>query len=866
MEAIQYVGEHLWAGKLGNAFIVLSFIAALTATVFYYLSTKDKSYYKAARASFLTHSFSVFGIAGTLFFMLFNHYFEYQYVWQHSNSSMDMKYILSCFWEGQEGSFLLWTFWNVILGLFLKSRLDDIWEAPVMAVFSLVQVFLASMILGIYIGDYKIGSNPFLLLREHSEFSNAVFLQNANYLAKLDGRGLNPLLMNYWMTIHPPTLFLGFSSTLLPFAFAIAALWNKKVNEWQTVALPYTFFGVLVLGVGILMGGAWAYEALSFGGFWAWDPVENSSLVPWLVLVAAAHTMLINKYKGGSVFTTHILAIAGFLLVLYSTFLTRSGILGNASVHAFTDLGMQGQLVIYVLTFVFISVALLIDNALIKTSYIIGSLLLLFFAIVFSLKRYALFVWIPVSFMLTVFSYTKYFPKEKEEEDLYSREFWLFLGSLVLLLSALVITYFTSLPVINKLFDLKQAPLKVEDYNLWMVPFCILLLLLMAGAQFLKYKKTDPGVFYKKLMGSFLAASVLGLVCGIPLYFIRDFGNADSTVQKWNLISYTLLLITGFFSVFSNGAYWLSVLKGKVLKSGASVAHIGFALIMVGALISTSKKITLSKNAGSKKVESLGKDFDGQKSILLTQGDTLPMGPYLVSYREKVREGIDVFFKVDYFKLNKDNKPELDFTLMPRIQDNPIMRSKAPDPDTRHYFDKDIYTHVTYAVLSEPVKKDKKENAYTEPKNYIGHVGDTIFASNALVIIDSIRTNISKEAYSKNDSLLIVTAVLRCVTSQNKTSFVYPDYVIKNSTVFPKEAINEELGLKFAFWKINPDEGTVEITMSEHVSNTKDFIVMEAHLFPYINILWIGCLLMAIGTLIAIIERVRRNRHKLKAV
>ena len=142
-----------------------------------------------------------------------------------------------------------------------------------MTIFALVQVFLASMLLGIYLFDFKIGSNPFLLLREHAEFSNLPFIQNANYLAKLNGRGLNPLLMNYWMTIHPPTLFLGFASTLIPFSFSIAALWNKQYTKWQVVALPWTYFGILILGVGVLMGGAWAYEALSFGGFWAWDPV-----------------------------------------------------------------------------------------------------------------------------------------------------------------------------------------------------------------------------------------------------------------------------------------------------------------------------------------------------------------------------------------------------------------------------------------------------------------------------------------------------------------------------------------------------------------------------------------------------------------
>src|SRR5688572_5716696 len=173
METIEYVGEHLWAGNLGNACVMLSFVAALLSVAAFYLSTRNKDFLRLARIAFNVHGLAVLGIAGTLFFMLFNHFFEYQYVWQHSNTEMSMKYILSCFWEGQEGSFLLWTFWNVVLGVILQRQLrSSEWEAPVMAVFLLVQVFLASMILGIYIGEYRIGSNPFLLLREHPEFSN----------------------------------------------------------------------------------------------------------------------------------------------------------------------------------------------------------------------------------------------------------------------------------------------------------------------------------------------------------------------------------------------------------------------------------------------------------------------------------------------------------------------------------------------------------------------------------------------------------------------------------------------------------------------------------------------------------------------
>lgn len=858
MKEIEYIGERLWAGNLGNGFVVLSFVAALLAFFSFYLSNKEKTFLSLARFAFNLHSFAVLGIIGTLFYMLFNHFFEYQYVWQHSNTDMNMKYILSCFWEGQEGSFLLWTFWNVVLGLILKRQLKNgEWEVPVMTVFALVQVFLSSMILGVIIFGHKFGSNPFLLLREHAEYMNLPWLQNPNYIVNTakTAKGLNPLLMNYWMTIHPPTLFLGFASTLVPFAFSIAALWNKQYTKWQTVALPWTYFGILVLGVGVLMGGAWAYEALSFGGFWAWDPVENASLVPWLVLVAAGHTMIINKNRGGSLFTTHFLTIASFLLVLYSTFLTRSGVLGNASVHAFTDLGMTGQLVLYVLTFIFISVALLIRDELFKVTYVVLSLLMLVFSIVYGYKKLILMIWLPGSAIITGISYYLYFPKEKDEEDLFSREFWMFLGSLVLILASLIITYFTSIPVINKLFGSEYAPPKVPVYNVWMIPFSIVTMILIAAAQFLKYKKSDGKKFLMRVSYSFLLSLIFGAACSIPLYFLKDFANANGE-ERWNLISYALLLTTGLFAAIANADYFIVVLKGKVSKSGAAIAHIGFALLMIGALISTSNKIVLSKNTAQRKVSGLGADFDEKKSLVLTQGDTLEMGPYLVTYTGKRREGINVYFDVDYLRLNKDNKPEYDFTLVPHVQDNPRM-GRSPEPATKHYLNRDVYTHVTYADLNVDTTKHNK-NAFGTAKNYVGHVGDTIFSSNAIIVIDSLRSNLSQTEYEKNDSVLEVTAVLRCIDIKSNQFFAYPKFIIQNNVIIPKEDLVESLGLKLVFWKINPNDGTIEITMSERVSNEKDFIVMEAYVFPFINVLWLGCLIMAIGTVIAIIERTRK--------
>jgi cytochrome c-type biogenesis protein CcmF len=433
----------------------------------------------------------------------------------------------------------------------------------------------------------------------------------------------------------------------------------------------------------------------------------------------------------------------------------------------------------------------------------------------------------------------------------------------VFLLSALVITYFTSIPVMNKLFqgwlyESEKAGIKVADYNMWQTPFAIVALLLVAVTQFFKYKETDPKQFLKHISLAGILAIIFGASAVIPLYFLKDY-SAASSVDKWNLISYALLFISALFAVFCNLAYWMRILKGKIRHAGASIAHIGFALILLGALISTSKKQTISQNTSQKNVASLGENFSANKSLVLTKGDTLPMGNYLVTYTGKERKGIDVFFHMDYFKKDKDGKLVKAFHLSPMVQDNPRM-GQASNPDTKHFIGSDIYTHITYADLSD--NKEVKADAYKEPTNFIGHMRDTIFADNAIILIDSITTNLTEEQYSQNDSLLVVTAVLKATDINSNVYRATPKYILKNNMVLPDEFELNELGLKFIFWKINPNEGSIEIQMSEKVNNTKEFVVLEAYMFPFINVLWIGCIVMVIGTIVAILERRRANKLK----
>ena len=224
-----YIGEHLLPGQLGHFFITLSLVASAIATFAFYKSTKAKSeidatsWKKLARYAFLTDVLSVFSIFAILFYIIHSHYFEYKYAWQHTSLALEVKYMLASFWEGQEGSFLLWTFWHCILGLILMKRSKE-WEAPVMTVLSFAQFCLATMIAGIYIFGWKMGSNPFILLRDSGVLDNAPALHmnfdvnqalKPDYLASItDGNDLNPLLQNYWMVILPPVLFLGFASSI----------------------------------------------------------------------------------------------------------------------------------------------------------------------------------------------------------------------------------------------------------------------------------------------------------------------------------------------------------------------------------------------------------------------------------------------------------------------------------------------------------------------------------------------------------------------------------------------------------------------------------------------------------------------------
>lgn len=819
---MDYIGEHLLPGQLGHFFIVLSLVASLIATFSYFKSAQSKNeedsayWKKLARFAFLAEIISVIAIFGILFYIISNHLFEYKYAWQHSSRSLEVKYLLACFWEGQEGSFLLWSFWHCVLGALL-IKTSKKWEAPVMTVVSLAQFCLATMLAGIYIFGWKMGSNPFILLRDSGVLDNAPALHisgditqalRPDYMFSIkDGNDLNPLLQNYWMVIHPPVLFLGFASTIVPFAFAIAGLWKRKFGEWTKPGLPWALFSAAVLGVGIMMGAMWAYESLTFGGYWAWDPVENASLVPWLVLISGIHTILIYKHTGHSLRAAHFFFILVFGFILYSTFLTRTGILGETSVHAFT--GEGSNLFIHLLA----TMALALIPA---------------FVLFFS--RY------------------REIPSIQKEENVSSREFWMFIGSLVFFLSALVIIGITSLPVYNKILGTKIAPPeKIEfTYNQIHVFIAIIIAILTAVTQYLKYKSTSTNYFLKKIVIPTIIAAVIATL-------ILTFGNVNYQKETYGFMAAIWIAVAcSVFTVVANAAYiWLG-LKGKLKLSGGSISHFGFGLVLLGILISSSKKEVLSNNINGIPAP-LGDNENPRENLTLVKGLTVDMGKYSLTYEgdsSHPKKQLS-FYKVRFKR--KEGKEE--FVLTP----NSFVNYKGNEglmsnPDSRHYWNHDVFTYIT--SISNPVKKE-------DTTSFTPHSmkpGDSVFYSSGYIILQEVKKatdSLPEELFGKNGSLN--EARLKVYSKTGTTYTKAPKLAIAKSGEL---AIADTLlaeNLVFQLQKVNPDNSII-LGVKESGA-VMDYITIKAYKFPFINLLWGGVLITAIGIIISMVRRIQLNRN-----
>lgn len=841
---------HYFIGDLGHLFVITSFISALACGFIYYKATtsadlqKKRGWLLNGKVAFYVHALSVLGICVTLFTIIANHYFEYHYAYSYSDTKLPSYYLVSTFWNGQEGSFLLWMFWHAVLGI-VVIHTNKFWEAPVMTVFALVQAFLASMILGVVIPgiDFKIGSSPFILLRDAMQDA-PIFLSQPDFIPK-EGNGLNPLLQNYWMVIHPPTLFLGFAATLVPFSFCMAGLWLKKYKEWVRPALPWALFGGAVLGLGILMGGYWAYETLNFGGYWNWDPVENAVYIPWLILVAAIHTMISYKNSETALKVSMILVIAVFILILYSTFLTRSGVLGDSSVHSFTDLGLSGQLLIYLLFF-------------------------MFGAIILCMIRW------------------REIPTTDKEASTYSREFWIFIGVTVLCLMGFQVLIPTSIPVWNQMLGLVGIESNIAPpadqvifYSKFQLWFAVAVGLLSAVGQFFWWKKIDKKVLYNEL---FIPVVITVLVTAVVMnaFPVYDF-------------AYVMLLLAGFFTVFANGKILFSLIKTSPGLSGGAIAHVGMGLMLIGIMFSAGySKVVSLNNTGMLISRSLSDDYN-REHLLLFVNEPRTMAGYKIEYRGERLEprgkfgyinpndvdftddpytviakndieynGKKLYAANDTIRIYPENTYyELELTdangkvhkLFPRVQDNPTM-GLAPSPDIKRDFTKDLYAHVDKRSTREEIE-------WSEPEEFKVKRNQQFFANDYVTTLESVERIFTVGGVALDSADIAVKATIR-VKGEQQDYFANPVFIIRNRMVGRIPAEIRDLGIQFTLFNIHPetDEFTVVVNTRQ-----KDWIVLRALEKPFINILWLGTVVVMAGFSMAMVRRFREfNKMKAKGL
>jgi cytochrome c-type biogenesis protein CcmF len=810
-----FENEHLLPGQVGHFFVLLAFVASIVSAISYFTASKiqveneKQSWIRFARGAFFAEVFSLLAVFFCIFYICSHHYYEYLYAYKHASKELEPKYLLACIWEGQEGSFLLWALWHCGLGTVLiftaKKR-----EAAVMTIINTAQFFLILMLLGLYILNVRIGSSPFVLTR--NELAGPIFSQ-PDYLTFIkDGIGLNPLLRNYWMVIHPPILFLGFASTVVPIAFAYSSLVSKDWGGWVKAALPWTLFSACVLGTGIMMGGKWAYESLSFGGYWAWDPVENAAFVPWLILVSGLHCMAIFNSTKNALRASYLFIILTYLFVLYSTFLTRTGILGDTSVHSFTEAGTAMNVLIGI---------------------------------------YVIAISLPVFYLF--FKNYKSIPSIQKEEDMSSREFWMFIGALILFLSALFVISITSLPVYNKIFGTNLADPQDREfaYNKVLVLVAVIVGLLTGVSQYLRYKNTDKKYLIKKI------AWPMGIaVIGTGLLMI--FYPVDYTQKGPGfLVAVNLALFASIFSVLANAFYLKSVLKWNLKAGGAAIAHLGFALMIGGMLISSGNKKVISDNSKTGLFIPFAKDPTGRgtenplENLTLLKEVPTRMGKYTVTYikdsasNEKDR----TFYNLHFQKIDSlSGHVEEDFVLSPdayRMKDNNL----TSNPGTKHYLTHDIFTYIS--TISVP--DASKDTATFKPHNLA--IGDSVFYSKGYYILNGIQKNPDNERFHFSPADTALVADITVYGQDGTTHKAYPALVIQNQEL---NFINDTVFAQNLYLNFSGIDANKKFKInSKETDKLTEFITLKAYYFPYINLVWLGLVIMSCGFIVSLVSRVR---------
>ncbi len=489
----------------------------------------------------------------TLIFLFINDDFSVNYVWAHSAKAQPFIYKISAAWGGQSGSLLMWVWmlstYGAAIALTGRRAIPHILPTA-LAINNVTVAFFLSLI--------AFNENPFRLVET---------------AVPVDGRGLNPLLQNYWMQIHPPTLYAGYVGCAVPFALAMAALLHGRFDkEWLAFIRRWTLFPWMVLTVGIVMGGAWAYETLGWGGYWAWDPVENASLMPWLTATAFLHSIIIQARRGMLKNWNMVLVTLTFLLSVFGTYLTRSGVVSSVHSFAESDIG------VYFLGF-------------------LGAVLILSFGLI---------VW-----------RRDLVSSPNEIESPLSREGAFLLNNWILLGAAFAVLWGTVYPALSEAIGNQKVSVGASYFNSVMVPLGLVLLALTGVGPLMAWRRTSP----RAMLKIFAWPLALALIASPGLWALAQWQTGAAT-SFCLAVFVTAAIVSEFVRgtrARSNmtgegaGESFLNLIAKNKGRYGGYMVHLGIVMMFVGF-------------AGS-----FGNIVKGP--ILLKPGETMQVGEYTLVYK-----------------------------------------------------------------------------------------------------------------------------------------------------------------------------------------------------------------------------------------
>lgn len=457
-----------------------------------------------------------------------------QYVWQYSNRDMPWIYKITAIWGGMDGSMLLWCFLVALFAACVALRSLVYPRALVAWLFSFLSsstLFFTSITLFL--------TNPFRYLKSP--------------VAMPDGNGLNPLLQNEYMAIHPPMLYLGFTGLAVPYAFCMAALASGQMsNDWIRLTRRWTLIGWTFLTAGIVLGGHWAYLELGWGGFWAWDPVENASFLPWLTATAFLHSVMVQERKGMLKIWNVFLIVLTYALTVFGTFLTRSGIV--QSVHAFASTDIGWTFLVYLSAIVLVALG------------------------------------------LSIYRRAELKP-DRAIESFFSREAVFLLNNLVLLSICFAVLWGVMFPVFSEAVTGVKQTVGIPFFNAVNVPLFLALILLMGVGPSIAWKRSS----LPQLLRSFAIPFLLAFVVAVALVFagIVEF----YPVLAYAISFFGLMTILGEVNrglaaqkSITNASTWspsnvATLWRRQRIKYGAHVIHFGVLLMTVAITASMAHKI-----------------------------------------------------------------------------------------------------------------------------------------------------------------------------------------------------------------------------------------------------------------------------------